>query len=220
MSEFGGDPATALLHSCDTTMKGRSKGISFEIEGDELEQHRMQLERNLQNTELSFHISSASDDEHNNHDLPSRRRRQPHPHHSFRQNDSSVEYPRHLSEPSMPDFPSFAQRSRDHFGDEEQSHMHAWSYRTGDEEEGINPYGGETMSTVAHHASVVTLSAGLGGGRTARHRDPSLSGAEYDPDRPLHAMIAGVTSKHSMLDMDPSRSKNAVCDYQGYSKIF
>jgi hypothetical protein len=32
-----------------------------------------------------------------------------------------------------------------------------------------------------------------------------MSGAEYDPDRPLHAMIAGVNSKHSMFDPDPSK---------------
>jgi hypothetical protein len=81
-----------------------------------------------------------------------------------------------------------------------------WSYRTGDDE-GIAPYGGETMSTAAHHASAVTFTAGLRGART---REPSLIGGEYDPDRPLHAMISGVNSKHSMLDMDPSKSKHQV----------
>ncbi len=83
-----------------------------------------------------------------------------------------------------------------------------WSYRTADDEEGISPYGGETMSTAAHHASALTLTAGLGGGRAAR-RDPSLSGAEYDPERPLHAMIAGVNSKHSLFD----RTKNTVSTF-------
>ncbi|KAF9523879.1 hypothetical protein CPB83DRAFT_647159 [Crepidotus variabilis] len=179
-------------------MKGRSAGISFEIQGDEQEHHRIQLEHNLQNTELSFHISTDDDEE--------RPRRKNY--------DSSVEYPRHLSEPSLLDMPSFVHRSRDHFsaGDEEQSHLvHAWSYRTGDDDEGINPYaGGETMSTFAHHASGVTISAGLGAGRGARPREPSFSGAEYDPDRPLHAMIAGVNSKHSMFDIDPSKSKHQM----------
>ena len=31
-------------------------------------------------------------------------------------------------------------------------------------------------------------------------------GAEYDLERPLHAMIAGVNSKHSMFDFNCSKS--------------
>ncbi|KAF9474531.1 hypothetical protein BDN70DRAFT_996996 [Pholiota conissans] len=173
-------------------MKRHSRGSAFvdlSIHGDELEADRIQLEHNLQNTELSFHLSSASEDDH----YP------PHRH------DSSLEYPRHISEPSIPDFPSFSHRSRDNFGDEENSHLRGWSYRTGDDDEGINPYGGETQSTAAHHASALTLTAGLGGGRGAR-REQSLSAAEYDPERPLHAMIAGVNSRHSMFDTDPSKN--------------
>ncbi|KAF8158574.1 hypothetical protein B0H34DRAFT_464811 [Crassisporium funariophilum] len=188
-------------------MKRRSKGTAFDISihGDQLEHNRIQLEHNLQHTELSFRLSSTSDDE-NNDD------RRPYPHHahdkSRRMDHSSVEYPRHLSEPSFHDYPSMIHRSTgDQFGDEDTNgQVHPWSYRTGDDEEGINPYGGETVSTVAHHASALTISAGLGGGRGAR-RDPSLSGAEYDPDRPLHAMISGVNSKHSMFDIDPSKSR-------------
>jgi hypothetical protein len=86
---------------------------------------------------------------------------------------------------------------------------HVWSYRTGEDEDGISPFGAETMSTAAHHASAVTISAGLGGGRAARNREPSLSGGEYDPDRPLYAMIGGVSNKSAMLD-DPSKSKQQV----------
>jgi len=181
-------------------MKRHSTGSAFDfsIHGDELENHRIQLEHNLQNTELSFRLSSASDDD--NDGYTHRRPKRAHHHH-----ESSVEYPRHLSEPSGPEFPSFMHRSSEHFGEEEQSRLHAWSYRSGDDHEGVSPYGGETVSTVAHHASALTLSAGLGGGRAARQRDPSMSGAEYDPDRPLHAMIAGVNSKHSMFDPDPSK---------------
>ena len=63
----------------------------------------------------------------------------------------------------------------------------------GNNEEVINPYGGYTISTSARYASALTLGAGLGGDRGAR-RDASLSGAEYDPERPYHAMIAGVNS--------------------------
>lgn len=190
-------------------MKRHSRGsaIDISIRGDELEHNRIQLEHNLQNTEISFHLSSTSDDEDNDGQTP--RRRRPHKHHQHNphsRHNESVEYPRHLSEPDLVDMPSFIHRSRDHFGDEEHSQMHGWSYRTGDDEEGISPYGGHTASSVAHHASAITITAGLGGGRTAR-RDVSLSGTEYDPERPLHAIMAGVNSKHSMFDAEPSKNQ-------------
>lgn len=186
-------------------MKRQSRGAAFElsIQGDELENDRIMLEHNLQNTELSFRLSSTSDEEDRHPANTTYRRHQ--------RQDSSIEYPRHLSEPSLPEFPSFAahHRSRDDFGGEDDishSHAHGWSYRTHDDDEGINPYGAHSMSTAAHHASALTLSAGLGGGRAAR-RDISLSGAEYDPDRPLHAIMAGVNSKqHSMFDLDPTKT--------------
>lgn len=159
--------------------------MDLSIPGDELEHDRIQLEHNLQHTDLSFHLSSVPEDDvyHNpDHD--------------------SIEFPRHNSGPThLPDFPSF----------ERQSQGHGWSYRTVDDEEGINPYGGETISTAAHHASGLTLSAGLGG-RAAR-RDVSISGAEYDPDRPLQDMIAGVDSRFSAFDVDPSKSRYAVGDF-------
>jgi hypothetical protein len=199
MSILGGHSSSAIPF----TMKRQSTGPAFDlsIPGDELEAHRIRLEHNLQNTELSFHLSS--DDGH-------------YPRHH--RQDSSLEYPRHISEPSLPDFPSFSHRSREHFGDEEHSHLRGWSYRTGDDEEGINPYGGETVSTAAHHASALTLSAGLGGGRGAR-RDVSLSAAEYDPDRPLHAMIAGVNSKHSMFDLEPSKNTVRFISFMQYKTL-
>jgi len=201
---FSLSPATPEKNS--TMMKRRTaKGsvLDISIRGDEQEQHRIQLEHNLQHTDLSLRLSSASDDEgdedHHNRNYA-------------RQNASSVEYGRHNSAPDpFPEFPSYAaHRSRDLYGDEDtHSQVAAWSYRTGDDEEGINPYGGESVSTAAHHASALTLSAGLGGGRHAR-RDISISGAEYDPERPLHEMIAGVDSKLSVFDMEPSRSKYPV----------
>ncbi|PSS06838.1 hypothetical protein PHLCEN_2v3557 [Hermanssonia centrifuga] len=83
---------------------------------------------------------------------------------------SDVEFPRHNS-------------SRDH---------DPWSYRTDDD----GPYIADTISTAAHHASALTLSAGLGG-RGAR-RDISVSGAEYDPDRPvpgIHSSAFDLNSK-------------------------
>ncbi|KAJ7758561.1 hypothetical protein DFH07DRAFT_1060422 [Mycena maculata] len=158
----------------------KSRVLDTSIRGDKLEHDRIQLEHNLQHTDLSLHLSSHDDD--------------------------SVEYPRHNSAPSaFPDFISFDQRSRDNFDGDMHSQIHAWSYRTGDDEDGVSPYGGETVSTAAHHASALTLSAGLGG-RGGR-REVSISGAEYDPDRPLHDMMAAVDPKLSMFDMDPSRSR-------------
>jgi len=185
------------------TMKRQTKGnaVDIRIQGDELEFNRIQLEHNLQNTELSFHLSSTSDEE-NDGGYKGRRRRTQH------HLNSSLEYPRHISEP-INELPSFTRHStREHFVDEDQMNLHPWSYRTADDEDGINPYGGETMSTAAHHASALTFTAGLGGGRTAR-RDPSLSGAEYDPERPLDRIIAGVNGKLSMFD-DPSKHQVSV----------
>lgn len=175
-------------------VKGQATGstLDISIHGDVLEQHRIQLEHNLQHTDLSLRLSLDSDDENNRN-----------------ANNSSVEYPRHYSgPPPFPEHNSILQRSGEHFMEEDTGHMNHWSYRTGDEDEGINPYGGETVSTVAHHASALTLNAGLGGGRGAR-REVSFSGAEYDPERPLQDMIAGV-DRLSALDMEPSRSKFMV----------
>jgi hypothetical protein len=157
------------------------------IPNDELEHTRIQLEHNLRFSEAAIHLSSTTG--------------------SARSDDDdldSLEYPRHNSNPAYNDFPSLEHR----YLPEDDAPGHGWSYRTGDDyEEGINPYGGESLSTVAHHASAVTLGAGLVG-RGAR-RDLSMSGAEYDPERPLNDIIAGVTSKLSIFDT-PSRSKRAV----------
>lgn len=165
-----------------STMPGGSR-FDFSIRGDEQEQHRIQLEHNLQHTDLSLHLSSTPE-------------------------DYSLEYPRHNSAPSAPFsvFHSIDPSRDDYDADDRYSHLHAWSYRTAEDEDGVNPYGGETMSTAAHHASALTLSAGLGG-RGAR-RDISLSGAEYDPDRPLHDLVANIDSKFSLFDADRTRSRN------------
>jgi hypothetical protein len=146
-----------------------STTFQFSIPGDELEQHRIQLEQQIQNTDLSLHLSSSQGD------------------------DESVEYPRHHSNHSL-GFASFEQPSQ-HFDYDAPSGLHAWSTH---EDEGVNPYAGETVSTVGHHASAVTIGAGLGG--RGQRREVSLSGAEYDPERPLQDMIAGMDSRFSIPD--------------------
>ncbi|KAI9465634.1 hypothetical protein BJY52DRAFT_1245223 [Lactarius psammicola] len=155
--------------------------FDISIAGDEQEQSRIQLERNLLHTDLSLHLSSTHD-------------------------DFSVENPRHHSSVSAP-FSAFnsIDPSRDALDmDEGISQLHAWSYRTGEEDEGVRPFvGGETLSTAAHHASALTLSAGLAG--RGERRDISLSGAEYDPDRPLQDLIAGMGNQFSLLGVDPPR---------------
>jgi hypothetical protein len=109
---------------------------------------------------------------------------------------SDVEYPRHNSVPDHDEFVSF-------------DHSHPWSYRTGDDEGGLNPYTGMTVSTAAHHASALTLSAGLGNGRNARS-ELSISGAEYDPERPVQDILAGANSRHSLFASEASKSRDSV----------
>ncbi|KAI0304538.1 hypothetical protein B0F90DRAFT_1706727 [Multifurca ochricompacta] len=158
--------------------------FDISIAGDEQEQSRIQLEKNLLHTDLSLHLSSTHD-------------------------DYSVENPRHQPGVSAP-FSAFhsIDRSREAFDmDEGLSQLHAWSYHTGEDDEGIHPFvGGETLSTAAHHASALTLSAGLGG--RGERRDISFSGAEYDPERPLQDLIAGIRSNLTLFDelKAPSRT--------------
>ncbi|KAJ2914734.1 hypothetical protein MD484_g5681, partial [Candolleomyces efflorescens] len=182
-------------------MKRQTRGSAYDISihRDAVEQNRRQLESRLKSNISAIPAPPlASDDENADEDY-----------YHYHQSNSSVEYPRHDSGPMpYPDFPSFAHRSREHHFQEEDSHMHmGWSYRTGDDDDGINPYGGETMSTAAHHASAVTITAGLGG-RGGNRRDISMSGAEYDPERPLNQIMAGV-GRMSMLE-DPSKSRHTV----------
>jgi hypothetical protein len=162
--------------------------FDISIAGDEQEQSRIQLENNLLHTDLSLHLTSSS-----THD------------------DYSVENPRHHPAVSAP-FSAFnsMDRSRDVLDmDEGLSQLHAWSYRTGEDDEGVHPFvGGETLSTAAHHASALTLSAGLAG--RGDRRDVSLSGAEYDPDRPLQDLIAGMGTQFNLYDAEKAPSRHAV----------
>ena len=135
----------------------------FSIVGDEQERHRIQLEHNLQNKDLSIDLLSSQDDQ-------------------------SLEYARHAERSRSP----FSHRSFGHHerSVDDQSQMHPWSYQTVDDEDenGVNPYAGESLSTAAHHASAVTLNAGLG----PRRSDETRSGAEFDPERPLQNIMAGA----------------------------
>lgn len=135
----------------------------FSIVGDEQERHRIQLEHNLQNKDLSIDLLSS-------------------------QGDYSLEYARHAERSRSP----FSHRSFVHHEQsvDDQSQMNPWSYRSIDDEDenGIHPYAGESLSTAAHHASAVTLNAGLG----PRRGDETRSGAEFDPERPLQNIMAGA----------------------------
>lgn len=168
----------------------------FTIHEDELELDRILLERNLQmqHTDTSFRLSSVGGED----------------------DDNELEYVRRNSAPS----PAFAAnfQERDAYADEgTHSQLHVWSYRTGEDEEGVHPYGGGSVSTPNHHASGVTLNAGLAATRSRRGTDASLSGAEYDPERPIDAMIAGV-EKLSMFDAtEPSKSKHSVSGLHFFS---
>lgn len=153
----------------------RSSSVEPNILGDELERNRIQLEHNLQHTEISLHLSSAPDDD--------------------VQDYSEIEYPRHNPAPSPIAFASFEYRSAHDFDPDDHPQYQHWSPRTFDNDVSVNPYAAETLSTAAHHASQLTFSAGLG--PRAHRRDVSLSGAEYDPDRPLHGIIAGISSPFS-----------------------
>lgn len=113
--------------------------------------------------------------------------------------DYSVEYPRHNSGPAPFDG-SFIRRPADNSD-------FPWSYRSGDDlEDGISLHNGNTVSTAGHHASALTLSAGLGS-RKASRRGSSVSAAEFDPDRPVNDMVGRADSKLSMFDLDLSKSR-------------
>ncbi|KAG8794914.1 hypothetical protein FRC12_020132 [Ceratobasidium sp. 428] len=73
-------------------------------------------------------------------------------------------------------------------------HQHQ-SFRTFDDS--FN--GGRTQSTSAHHASALTVGAGLGYGRAPRPLSRVGSGAEYNPDRELSEMLK-QRGRFSVLD--------------------
>lgn len=146
--------------------------MPLRIEGDQLEQHRIKLERDIANTIPSPPTMSPG---------------------SVRDNEdedvSSVDFPRHNSNPRH-SFHSF----------EHPSHFDSDFYsRHGDEDSvALDPDLGHTISTAAHHASALTLTAGLHG-RNYTPGKSRQSNQEFDPDRPLQPML-NVADGLSMLD--------------------
>jgi hypothetical protein len=142
----------------------KSLRIVPEIYGDDLEQHRRQLESHPVINDITPPMSD-------------------------------VEYPRHDSA---------------HFDDDYSfDGSHPWSVLTGDEPTGLTPYTGGTVSTAAHHASALSLSAGLAVGRTHRRRS-NVSLAEYDPERSVNDLIAGANGGQSFFDLDMSKSQRSA----------
>lgn len=179
------------------------ENLDFSIVGDEVEQHRIQLENNLQDISLRLSISNTSHDDYNSgHFHPSH----PESEASVEEHDTySLEYPRHNPHLVERSFGGHTSSFMDPSHMEESHGANAYSFHhTGDDyEDAVHVYGGETMSTPGHHASHVTLSAGLARkGRTGIAMDTSLSYAEYDPERPLENLVNGVAHDMSMFDMN------------------
>ena len=170
------DPPT---HTKNMTTKRRAPPRpEFSIIGDEQERHRIQLEHNLQNKDLSIDLLSS-------------------------QGDYSLEFARHAEKSRSPlSYRSFGHHD---LSVDDQSQTNPWSYRTvdDDDENGVNPYAAESLSTAAHHASAVTLNAGLG----PRRGDDTRSGAEFDPERPLQNIMAGA-ERLSMFGNNTTTSKS------------
>lgn len=102
----------------------------------------------------------------------------------------SLEYGRHgAPSPHFEGVASFARydsdldQSRD--ASTRRSVRQAHSFRTVDD----SYEGGNTQSTAAHHASGLTVGAGLGYGAGPRPLSRAGSGVEYDPDRELSDML-------------------------------
>ncbi|KAI5118867.1 hypothetical protein M0805_005310 [Coniferiporia weirii] len=182
---------------------GEDDGVlDMSIVGDEEEQHRIELEHNLQDLSIQFSFSNPS--QASDHERSGEGKYRPR---GESESSFELEYPRHNPRPR--DVSIFHGQNSSFL---EQSQMeqdydpHHYSYRSIDDDDGVH-YVGNTLSTAAHHASAVTLSAGLGGRRNKRAYggDASLSGAEYDPDRPLDNVMNGMANDLSMLNMNTPR---------------
>jgi hypothetical protein len=228
------------------------RALELSIHHDPLEAERIALEANLQNTDLSLHLSSAasaasgvSDVE---PDIPSRRHTAPRPtaksksrrgvptwneYEREEEEDrdvSSIEQGRHASYPDVSmnmSAAGFRSLSMDHssFHYSHNPNVTHDNYAYPDSHDHLGSLE-QTLSTAQHHASGLTLNAGLGGATRARRggrratnasvnstaMDLSLSGAEYDPERPIDQVIAGIggASRYSALGLDGSSKKSVV----------
>jgi hypothetical protein len=75
--------------------KNTSNSFNFSSVGDKVKQNRILLEKNLQQTDLSLHLSSLQGN-------------------NYEQNEPSVEYSRHVDGPTQADFSSFGFSPQDH----------------------------------------------------------------------------------------------------------
>lgn len=177
--------------------------LEMSIVGDEEEQQRIELEHNLQDLSIQLSLSapsSASDAE-----APRRRS-------MFNGGESEtsleLEFPRHNPHPR--DVSIFDGHASVHPFSSGQDYDNSYNHfsRQSFDDEYAGPYHGHTKSSMAHHTSAVTLSAGL---KPHRRRgsyigDASLSGAEYDPDRPLDNVLK-MANDLSLLNMDTPRAQ-------------
>lgn len=185
-----------------------SEMLDMSIVGDEEEQHRIELEHNLRDLSIQLSASNPSNVDEEEQDLAHHTSVRRDHYRSYAGLDSSdeLEYPRH--DPQPRDVSIFDGQGTS-FLEPSQIDYDAnyYSYPPG-EEDGTH-YAADTLSTAAHHASAITLSAGLAGrgGKRTHVRDMSMSGMEYDPDRPLDNVVKGVINDLSMLNVNVSSPK-------------
>lgn len=178
--------------------------LDMSIIGDEEEQHRIELEHNLQDLSIQFSTSNhsqLSDHEHGSHPFRGDARNydcSSDEAESF----SDLEYPRHDPRPIDTSIFHGQASFLDHTQLENDYDSNFHSHRSREDDRFY--YTADTMSTAAHHASAMTLSAGLAGrsGKGIIETDASMSGAEYDPDRPLEKVMNGMVNDLSMLTMN------------------
>ncbi len=184
--------------------------MDWSIPGDEQENQRIQLEQ-----EMMSRVAHLAFDNTSTHST-----------------ESSVEYPRHREphdgpySPHADAFPSFSMHEPDDLSqlvqdDNEHIEPNLRSFQHTADDSAMNT--GETLSTAYHHASAITLGAGLGGG--AFGRTPSRTGfSEFDPDRPLpnFPVKGGVKialGEPTIMDQSTQHAKQTrqtVCSFSVY----
>lgn len=161
---------------------------------DRQEEDRIRLEQEIGGLSLDLEHSTSLSLEYGRHGAPS---------------------PRFEGVASFARYDSDLEKSRD--ASARRSHRYQ-SFRTVDD----SYDGGQTQSTAAHHASAVTVGAGLGYGNGARPLSRAGSGAEYDPDRELSSMLKR-RGRISLLDdttttvRDPSSTRKKPVQVRLYS---